>query len=97
MWKTARPQWAAGYQTGMSGKWHLGNQPPQRPLDRGFDEYYGLMDGAVNFFNPAQPDPDFKGGKAASLQFLIGQIMKLSKGKANPAMAKQMLEKKLSS
>ena len=43
---------AAGYQTGMSGKWHLGNKPPQRPIDRGFDEYYGLMDGAVNFFNP---------------------------------------------
>ncbi|MSU47678.1 MAG: arylsulfatase [Opitutus sp.] len=53
----------AGYQTGMSGKWHLGNKPPQRPFDRGFDEYYGLMDGAVNFFNPAQPDPEFKGGK----------------------------------
>lgn len=54
---------AAGYQTGMSGKWHLGNKPPQRPFDRGFEEYYGLMDGAVNFFNPAQPDPPFKGGK----------------------------------
>lgn len=54
---------AAGYQTGMSGKWHLGSQSPQRPFDRGFDEYYGLMDGAVNFFNPAQPDPAFKGGK----------------------------------
>lgn len=23
----------------------------------GFDEYYGLMDGAVNFFNPTPPDP----------------------------------------
>lgn len=54
---------AAGYQTGMSGKWHLGSQSPQRPFDRGFDEYYGLMDGAVNYFNPAQPDPAFKGGK----------------------------------
>ena len=54
---------AAGYATGMSGKWHLGNKPPQRPFDRGFDEYYGLMDGAVNFFNPAQPDPEYKGGK----------------------------------
>ncbi len=54
---------AAGYQTGMSGKWHLGNTSPQRPIDRGFDEYYGLMDGAVNYFNPAQRDPGFKGGK----------------------------------
>ena len=54
---------AAGYQTAMSGKWHLGNKPPQRPYDRGFQEYYGLMDGAVNYFNPGQPDPDYKGGK----------------------------------
>ncbi len=52
-----------GYQTALSGKWHLGSKAPQRPFDRGFDEYYGLMDGCCNFFNPAQPDPDTKGGK----------------------------------
>ena len=54
---------AAGYQTGMSGKWHLGSESPQRPFDRGFDEYYGLMDGCCNYFNPAQPDPGRKRGK----------------------------------
>jgi len=53
----------AGYQTALVGKWHLGSQPPHRPCDRGFDEYYGLMDGCCNFFNPAQPDPKFKGGR----------------------------------
>jgi arylsulfatase A-like enzyme len=53
----------AGYQTGMSGKWHLGSTAPGRPIDRGFDEYYGLMDGACNYFNPTQPDPDFKGNQ----------------------------------
>ncbi len=54
---------AAGYQTALSGKWHLGSKPPQRPFDRGFDEFYGLMDGAVNYFNPAQREPAFKGNK----------------------------------
>jgi arylsulfatase A-like enzyme len=54
---------AAGYRTALSGKWHLGSTAPQRPFDRGFDEFYGLMDGCCNFFNPAQPDPDAKGGK----------------------------------
>lgn len=54
----------AGYQTGMSGKWHLGSTTPQRPYDRGFQEYYGLMDGACNFFNPAQRDPAFKGSRS---------------------------------
>ena len=54
---------AAGYGTALCGKWHLGSKAPQRPIDRGFDEYYGLMDGCCNFFNPAQPDPEAKGGK----------------------------------
>ncbi len=53
----------AGYRTALSGKWHLGSRAPQRPIDRGFDEFYGLMDGCCNFFNPAQPDPEAEGGR----------------------------------
>jgi len=47
----------------------------------------------------ANPGPvaDFKAGKAAPLNFLIGQVMKLSKGKANPALVGEMLERKLKS
>ena len=29
---------SAGYQTGMFGKWHLGDNYPSRPMDQGFDE-----------------------------------------------------------
>jgi arylsulfatase A-like enzyme len=29
-----------GYQTFMSGKWHVGALPGQRPLDRGFDRFF---------------------------------------------------------
>ena len=54
---------AAGYQTALTGKWHLGSGKPRRPIDRGFDEYYGLLDGCCNFFDPAQPDPPYKGGR----------------------------------
>src|SRR5688572_7297204 len=53
----------AGYGTVLSGKWHLGRQSPNRPIDRGFDEYYGLLDGCCNQFNPAQRDPPFEGGR----------------------------------
>ena len=53
----------AGYSTGLSGKWHNGNQKPHRPVDRGFQESYGLWDGCCNFFDPSRPDPDFKGGR----------------------------------
>ncbi|MEK7535740.1 MAG: Asp-tRNA(Asn)/Glu-tRNA(Gln) amidotransferase subunit GatB [Patescibacteria group bacterium] len=38
---------------------------------------------------------DFKSGKEASLQFLIGQGMKLSKGSANPNLLKKILLDKL--
>ena len=44
--------------------------------------------------NPG-PAADYKAGKAAALNFLKGQVMKLSKGKANPALAGEILERKL--
>jgi aspartyl-tRNA(Asn)/glutamyl-tRNA(Gln) amidotransferase subunit B len=45
----------------------------------------------------AHPGPvaDYKAGKTAALNFLKGQVMKLSKGKANPALAGEILEQKL--
>ena len=48
----------AGYATSMSGKWHLGGHPTT-PNDRGFQEYYGSMIGAMNYFDPTLPDPPF--------------------------------------
>lgn len=47
----------AGYATVMSGKWDLGGYSPTRPIDRGFQEFYGVMVGAVNHFDPTLPDP----------------------------------------
>lgn len=38
---------------------------------------------------------DYRNGKENALQFLVGQVMKRSKGKANPEMARAMLVKKL--
>ena len=38
---------------------------------------------------------DFKAGKVAALNALKGQVMKLSKGKANPALVGEMLERRL--
>lgn len=36
---------AAGYKTGVFGKWHNGTQWPYHPLARGFDEHYGFTSG----------------------------------------------------
>lgn len=41
----------AGYQTILSGKWHLGEYRPNWPTDRGFDHYFGLISGAANYFD----------------------------------------------
>jgi aspartyl-tRNA(Asn)/glutamyl-tRNA(Gln) amidotransferase subunit B len=45
----------------------------------------------------ANPGPvaDFKAGKAAALNFLKGQVMRLSKGKANAALVGEILERKM--
>ena len=44
---------AAGYATGIVGKWHLGFKDEHYPTNRGFDEFYGHLSGATRFINTA--------------------------------------------
>ncbi len=44
---------AAGYATGLVGKWHLGSLPEMQPQQRGFDEFFGFLGGAHSFFDGA--------------------------------------------
>jgi aspartyl-tRNA(Asn)/glutamyl-tRNA(Gln) amidotransferase subunit B len=45
----------------------------------------------------AHPDPvaQFKAGKETILKFLVGQVMRETRGKANPQLAEQILREKL--
>ena len=43
----------------------------------------------------AQQVADFRGGKEKAFQSLVGQVMKASKGKANPAQVNEILKEKL--
>ncbi|RMF28102.1 MAG: hypothetical protein D6765_06480, partial [Bacteroidetes bacterium] len=44
---------AAGYATGLFGKWHNGEQYPNDPLGQGFDEFFGFSGGHLNnYFDP---------------------------------------------
>ena len=45
--------------------------------------------------NPAEVEA-FRGGKTKLMSFFVGQIMRATKGKANPAMVNELLQKKLS-
>jgi arylsulfatase A-like enzyme len=40
----------AGYQTALIGKWHLGYPPSFGPLRSGYDEFFGIMAGGVDYF-----------------------------------------------
>jgi arylsulfatase A-like enzyme len=41
----------AGYATALVGKWHLGYPPSFGPLRSGYDEFYGIMAGGVDYFS----------------------------------------------
>ena len=59
------------------------------------DAVQAAVDGAVSE-NP-QPVADYLGGKENALRFLVGQVMKATRGKANPQMASELLRDKLES
>jgi len=40
----------AGYRTALFGKWHLGAKLGYRPLDQGFDEFFGHLGGFIDYY-----------------------------------------------
>ncbi len=52
----------AGYRTGMFGKWHLGDNFPYRPEDRGFEEVYRHGGGGVGQTPDVWDNAYFDGG-----------------------------------
>jgi arylsulfatase A-like enzyme len=40
---------AAGYETALVGKWHLGTLPRYHPLRHGYDEFYGFLGAAADY------------------------------------------------
>ncbi len=55
-----------GYATYMSGKWHVGEERPNWPVDRGFDRHYGLISGAMSYF-------DIRKGKSPGVKRLFAK------------------------
>lgn len=44
-----------GYKTYMIGKWHLGVSEPYQPQNRGFDHFFGVLEGARSYFRMEKP------------------------------------------
>jgi arylsulfatase A-like enzyme len=59
---------AAGYATGLIGKWHQGFSERHHPQARGFDEFFGFLVGAHNFLLDKSAEPRF--GSAQSLNLI---------------------------
>ena len=69
---------AAGYTTGIVGKWHLGTTPDYHPQQRGFDEFFGFLGGAHSFL-PGLPSiifPDRTGAGEDYGSRMEGQILR---------------------
>ncbi|MAT79475.1 MAG: hypothetical protein CMD13_01875 [Flavobacteriales bacterium] len=45
-----------GYNTGLIGKWHLGDKTQNHPLKNGFDYFWGFISGARNYFYDPNED-----------------------------------------
>ncbi len=57
---------AAGYRTGMVGKWHEGTALDRQPMSRGFESSYGFLGGAHTYVKLGEPtgkDPILRNGK----------------------------------
>lgn len=60
----------SGYFTGAIGKWHLGEEEDFHPNNRGFDEFYGFLNGGHHYF-PEQFKARYKKQKAQGLEHSI--------------------------
>ncbi|MDE1903591.1 MAG: Asp-tRNA(Asn)/Glu-tRNA(Gln) amidotransferase subunit GatB [Alphaproteobacteria bacterium] len=57
----------------------------------------GAIDAAIDAVLAKEPDKvaDYRGGKEKLLAYFVGQVMKATQGKANPALVNELLRKKL--
>ena len=88
-------RWRAMIGGGWTGT-HFRGDKTKNEYDSGLNALVGLRYCVDNDWSwTGQAIADFKAGKVAALNFLKGQVMKLSQGKANPTVVGQILEKLL--
>lgn len=65
-----------GYSTHMSGKWHVGNEKPHWPLQRGFDNFFGFLDGGASYFDTK---PLLKGPPSTAFLYEGNEVYNIDK------------------
>ncbi len=68
---------AAGYVTGLIGKWHLGETDAQHPQSRGFDDFFGFLTGMHSYLEAEDKDhgPILRGRKKAELNGYLTDVL----------------------
>lgn len=89
--KIAKDVFAEMLATGKSAPAIVKEKGLQQVTDSGAIE--GLVDAAIAA-NP-KPVEEYKAGNPKAIQFLVGQVMKASRGKANPQMVVDLLRQRL--
>ena len=68
---------AAGYATGLIGKWHQGFNAAHHPQSRGFDDYFGFLVGAHNFTLRRDAAPKFGTANSQNLIYRGREVQPL--------------------
>jgi arylsulfatase A-like enzyme len=68
---------AAGYATGLVGKWHQGFSPAHHPQSRGFDDYFGFLVGGHNFLLHKDAEPKFGSAYSHEMIYRGRELQKL--------------------
>jgi arylsulfatase A-like enzyme len=67
---------SGGYSTYMSGKWHVGNEKPHWPFQRGFDGFFGFLDGGASYFDTK---PLLKGPPSTAFLYENNEVYNIDK------------------